>query len=171
MVRQGSPRDVARAVESYGKLYPAPIPQPCTVEINRSPQGFIGLRFLNRIPTYSFLNLIGWLNQPPDITGVFGALGWCTSPATQIKYALYPDPTNDWGDTLIGYNRQNQAVSVYLPEASLCEISSRVTIHQEPVLEQSRFEEKIQVKVVFNADPHSGNFNFVTTHPKDHKWG
>jgi hypothetical protein len=169
LVQRGAPDAVAQAIEAYGKLYPATVPQACTLVISRSAWGGLGIRLPDRVPTYSFVNLIGWLNRPPDMPGVASAIGWYTSPATGIRYALYPDPKNSWGDTLIGYNRQNQAVSVYLPDASLCEITRRVAIYREPA-NQAGLQEQARVTVIFDADPSASNFNFVETHAKDHLW-
>jgi len=170
MVREGSPQSLAQAIVAYAELGRATVPQPCTVVIAHSISGFFALRFPEQVPAYSFVNLIGWLNSPPGIAEVSSAMGWYTSPATGIKYALYPDPANGWGDTLIGYNDQGRAVSVYLPDGSLCEISQHVKIYQEPILLPIELEEQGRVTVTFNADPSFGNFNFVVTHSKDHKW-
>jgi hypothetical protein len=170
LVRQGSSPTLCRAVEDYGHLVKPRVPQTCTVAISRSASDFFALRFLDRIPTYNFLNLIEWLNQPPDLPAVSGALGWYRSPANGVKYALYPDSTNTWGDTLIGYNQRNQAVSVYLPEASLCEISRHVMIFAEPDLNRSGLEEQARVEVSFDVDSTFGNPDFIVTHAKDHQW-
>ena len=74
-VHQGSPQLVKQAIEDYADLLGKKHPKEFRVTIAKHPSGYLVVNFPDGIPPYALVNLIGWLNQPPEIKGVTGAAG------------------------------------------------------------------------------------------------
>ena len=169
-VDNGTPELIKRAVVAHAESFRKVKPQRFRVSVAKHPSGFFVVTFPDGVRPYDLVNLIGWLDQPPDITGVSGATGWITSPATGVTYSLRPDAENSWGDTLIGTSSDGKAVQVYQPEVSMCEISRRVIPVPEPDLSQAQTDSLPTFTVTLDVDPSFGNPEFKMTHPKDTNW-
>lgn len=171
LVENGSPELVLDTIKTHTELFGKEAPRQFRVTIAKGSNGSIIVQFPDGAPPYDIVNLINWLDAPPDIARVSGAKGWITSPSTGIRYSLKPDVTNEWGDTLIGAASDGTSVRVYLPEASMCELSQAVIAEPEPDSNVESTSSPLTVTVVMDASTDFGNPQFRTTHPKDTSWG
>lgn len=169
-VLRGHPDDIRRAVSGFADLAGPDSPGMIHLELSRHNDGFYVVIFSTPPTPYTFTNLLGWLNAPPDIHGVSSAMGWFTAPASGERFALYPDPSNLWGDTLLGYSSQNRFIEVYQPEAAVCESSKQMRVRKEPVIESSRLSQLATIGLPLQRDSLALNPFFIVTHPKDHRW-
>jgi hypothetical protein len=169
-VYAGSPKRIEQAIKSYIENIPMDKPHDFRVSVIKHKSGFSLVGFPDGIPTYDLINLILWLNNPPDMPDISKAIGWITSPATNITYFLQPETENSWGDTLIGASSNGKSVKVYTPEVGMCEISSHMDFIPEPDLSAINVESSITLYVTLDAYPSFENHEFKITHPKDTTW-
>ncbi len=171
LVQNGTPELLRKAIEAYVGLSGRDVPKEFRVTFATHASGSMVVRFPDGAMPYEFVNLIGWLNDPPEICGVSDARGWITSPSTGIRYSLKPETENRWGDTLVGRSSDGRSVRVYLPEAGLCEISRSIGTDPEPDLENLGDEAQVTFSVVMEVATGFGNYEFKITDPKDTAWG
>jgi hypothetical protein len=119
---------------------------------------------------YAFANLIAWLNEPPAIEHVSDAVGWYSSRSSGVRYFLRPDDINTAGDTLVGVPPSGSAVSVYLPELNVCELTSQVAYVSDTDLVPRDVAAVLVFDVVLDVDESFGNPNFELTHEIDTRW-
>lgn len=171
-VYEGTSELVQQGIKDYlDNLGPANLnPKDFHVNIAKHPAGFLAVTFPDGIPPYDLINLIGWFNQPPETQGVSGAVGWITSPASDIRYTLQVEPDNEWGDTLIGTSSDKKTVQVYQPDATMCEVSRSVAPLPEPDISSIPDGSGITFLVTLETNPSFGNPEFKITHPKDTNW-
>jgi hypothetical protein len=169
-VHNGTPELLQQAIEDYASNLKKLKPKEFRVRVARHPAGFLAVMFPDGVPPYDLVNLIGWLNQPPGMEAVSGAVGWITSPASSKRYSLQPDSGNEFGDTLIGMASDGETVQVYQPDAAMCEVSRRVILLPEPDTSMLSAGSGITFSVALDADASFGNPDFKTTHPKDTNW-
>lgn len=169
-VRLGSPSEVQRAVESYSELSEHLECREVMAEITKIQDGTVGVTFSEHIPPYAFLNLMGWLNGPPDVEGVTSATGWYSSPSSGIRYAFWPDESNPQGDTLIGVSSEGERVSVYQPDLSFCRRSQPVDQPSEPTLESTKDSIRMKFLVPVEVMENFGNPALEFTHVPDTPW-
>ena len=169
-VHKGTPELAQQAIKAYADNFNKVQPKDFQVNIAEHPAGFLAITFPDGVPPYDLINLIGWLNQPPEIKGVSGAAGWITSPTSGFRYALQPESGNEWGDTLAGTSSDGKSVQVYQPDATMCEISRSVTPLSEPDISAIPAGAGLTFSVTLDVDPSFGNPEFKITHPKDTNW-
>ena len=169
-VRVGGPDRVRAAVESYDQLNRDQVFREFVVVLSTIQDGTVALTFLDKIPPYSFLNLVGWLHAPPDVEGVTQTTGWYSSPSSGIRYSLWPDDSNPHGDTLIGLSSSGDPVSVYQPDISFCSITRPIVNRPEPPLEAMKEVTRIQFAVPLEVLEEFGNPTLEFAHPPDAVW-
>lgn len=169
-VHKGTPELARAAINAYADNFKKVTPREFRVNIVEHQAGFLVVTFPDGISPYDFVNLIGWLNQPPETKGVSGTAGWITSPASGLRYALQPESGNQWSDTLVGTSSDGKAVQVYQPGATMCEISRNVAVLPEPDISSLPAGSGITFSVTLDVDPSFGNPEFKITHPKDTNW-
>ena len=169
-VHKGTPDLVRQAITAYANNFKKMTPRAFRVSVAEHPSGFLAVTFPDGAPPYDVVNLIGWLNQPPDFKEVSGAVGWITSPASNLRYSLQPESGNQWGDTLIGTSSHGKTVQVYQPDATMCEVSRRVIPLPEPDVSALPAGSGLTFSVTLDIDPSFGNAEFKITHPKDTNW-
>ena len=169
-VYAGSPKQIERAIKSYAENIYMEKPQDFCINVVQYKSGFSLVGFPDGIPTYDLINLILWLNDPPDMPDISKAIGWITSSTTNICYSLQPENENKWGDTLIGASSDGKSVKVYTPEVGMCEISSHMDFIPEPDLSAMNVESSITFYVTLDAYPSYENHEFKITHSKDMNW-
>lgn len=167
LIRTGTPKLVRDAILSHASLVGKEFPHQVCIAVTEESCGIV-VRFPNGAPPYEIVNLIGWLNDPPEIDGVSQAKGWITSPATRVRYSLTPELDNPWGDTLVGASSDGKSVRVYLPEATMCEISKAFIADNEPDIKTHGAELTFSVEMDFITT--FGNPDFRITHQKDTDW-
>jgi hypothetical protein len=169
-IDHGDLAQIRKAVLDYAELSHSQEGASFEMVISNHADGFIVLTFSRPIPPYVFVNLLGWLNAPPEIAGVSGARGWFQAPADNERFALYPDPSNPWGDTLLGYSAAGRKIEVYQPEAAICQTTKQVQFFDEPTIGTDTVKELARFELLFETDPSFGNPTFRITHPTDYKW-
>jgi hypothetical protein len=169
-VRDGHLPQIKKAVAEYAKLNPGSNPAPLEVTVYSHADGFFVLTFSGPVPTYPFVNLVGWLDDPPGVRGVSGAKGWYGAPGSQERYALCPDQSNPWKDTLLGYSTAGRKIEVYQPEGWICQSTKPVALLPEPSISPVRLNALARVPCLINHDSSFGNPTFQITHPPDTDW-
>ncbi len=169
-VKNGEPNEIQAAIISYLDLYPPVAPQAAVAYIRGFASGGHAVAFDQKPPAYVFANLICWLDAPPDIESVWDAVGWYRSPSSNIRYFLRPDHANPAGDTLVGGGENGTAISVYLPELTVCELFPHVPYVDEQLQGVQRVDHEVRLDVVWDADQSFGNPNFEITHETDARW-
>ncbi len=169
-VTSGSPEQIKRAIIEHTERTKSVKPQVFRIVILKQPSGFSAVTFPDGITPWDFVNLVGWLNHPPNNTGVSGATGWIASPGTGLRYSLAPESGTRFGDTLIGVSSDGNSVQVYLPDATMCVLSRRVQAIPEPTLSETAAQKAEMFTVTLDVDPSFGNPDFKITHPKDNDW-
>jgi hypothetical protein len=169
-IERGDPIQIRKAVSDYSSLFQGREASSFEAVIGSHVDGFFVLSFPRPIPAYNFVNLIGWLNAPPDIAGVSGARGWFRAPGSGERFALYPDVSNPWGDTLLGYGATDRKIEVYQPEAWICETTKQIRRTAEPSLGPDQVKELARFELICDTDPSFGNPTFQITHPVDTDW-
>ena len=169
-VQHGNSDSIILAIKNHSGISKKESPQTIRIRVVESPDGFYAISFPDGIPIYDFINLVGWLNQPPDIDTVSSATGWVTPPFSKTRYYLIPETENDWGDTLIGTSSDGKNVQVYLPEATMCEISRKIRTSPEPDLSALPAESGEITTIEVDVNSSFGNPEFEITHPEDTDW-
>ncbi len=116
LLQEGTANDIKVAIREYATLYEPVVPRNVEVWIRQLSTKEWAVVFPESIPPYTFTNLVGWLNEPPDMPAVSGAVGWYTAAGRNQRYLLVPDISNEAGDTLIGRTKDGECIDVYLPE-------------------------------------------------------
>jgi hypothetical protein len=163
-VGKGSPRGICDAITEYSQLSPAKKRTTCDVSVYQSPSGYHAVTFDPTPRAYHFCNLVGWLYAPPETSGVTDSVGWFTSPGTGMRYVLFPEPGNQYGDTLVGLTRDSAAVRVYQPECTLLETSRNVVSPDEPAIDLAALMPVESFTVTFDDEFEDfGNSEFLLT--------
>jgi hypothetical protein len=170
LIQEGTPELVRQAIQSYAGISRKVKPKDFRITVAKHPSGFLSVTFPDGLPPYDIVNLIGWLNQPPEVKRVRGAVGWLTSPESGLRYFLKPDSGNSQGDTLIGKSSDGISVEVYLPEATVCPVSRRLDSLPEPDTSAIQTISGLTFTVTLDVDPSFGNPGFKVTHSKDANW-
>jgi len=170
LVKHGTPELIRAAVLSHADVTVPEKPQAFTARVTPLSSGGHAVEFNDKAPPYAFANLISWLNDPPDIEDVSDAIGWYTSPSTEIRYFLRPDDDNPSGDTLVGASKDSESISVYLPELAVCRRSSQVGYVSDTDLVQQNAAPVLSFDVVLDVDESFGNPKFELTHEIDARW-
>ncbi|MCY2928217.1 MAG: hypothetical protein NTV86_01740 [Planctomycetota bacterium] len=170
LVQQGKPELVEKAIQNYASNCRNEKLKGFRISVVKHPSGFVAVTFPDGLPPYDIVNLIGWLNQPSEVKGIRGAVGWLTSPESGLRYGLKSDSGNRLGDTLIGRSSDGNSVQVYLPEAAICPISRRVDSPLEPDTSAIQTVPGLTFTVTLDVDPSFGNPGFKVTHSRDTNW-
>ncbi len=170
LVQNGTVELVLKAIESHAGLDAKEVPKQFRITIANESNGGVLVRFPDGAPPYDIVNLISWLNNPPGIQGVSSAKGWITSPSTGLGYSLKPEISNGWGDTLVGASSDGRSVRVYLPEATMCEISQVIIADPAPASGPIGAKPQLTINVVMDVATDFGNHAFEITHQKDTEW-
>jgi hypothetical protein len=146
--------------------------QPKIIEVNLwKNKDVVYVSFNQGISTYDFVNLITWLDNPPDNEEVGCTEGWVKSGTTGEEYYLYPEEDNERGDTLLGASEKNLPIRVYLPEAAISPISRPVAYKYKPKPLFNLGNPDLSFNIEIDVVPTFGNNEFVLTHEKDSTWG
>lgn len=119
-------------------------------------------------PPYSFLNLVSWLDAPPDTKDVSGATGWYSAPLTEQRLCVRLETANAVGDTVLAADRAGKTYRIYLPDISMCELDTRAEFHTEPGL--PTLMPPVAFSVVVDTSEDFGNPNLAITHPRNTRW-
>lgn len=165
-VRHGDVGTIVKLIGEHATLYGDRGPLRIEVRVAELPgTGFWGVTFSPKLYPYAFCNLITWLDAPPGGEDVRDAIGWYTSPATGRRHVLFPEHSNEMGDTQIGCDAEGNRVRLYLPMLEMSPASRAVVPPKEPNLPTGG-------QVVEQAFlPDEGmNPGFEVTQVLDHEW-
>jgi len=160
LVQDGTAERIKEAIFSHAEICGKESPRTHPVRIIPLAAGGHAVEIDGKPHAYEFANLLGWLDQPPDVEGVSGSTGWYTSRSTETRYVLKPDTGNPAGDTLLGVSQAGQSISVYLPELSVSRTSGGVAYLDEPDRVPREGETAMSFEVVLEADESFGNPDF-----------
>ncbi len=169
-VRNGSLAAVKKAIIEHSALIEEEAKVTVEVGLQKYQSGWVAISLPQGMVVYELINLIGWLNAPPGIDGVSDSIGVISPPNSKICYTLQLDRLNEWGDTLVGFSNSGKSVSVYLPDAGLCETTREPGLILIPNFESDAVVEKCSFTVEVNANSDFGNPEFIITHPTDTNW-
>ena len=145
---------------------------PRTIEVNLwKIKDVVYVGFAQGSSIYNFINLLNWLDNPPDNDKVGYTVGWAKSSTTGEEYYLYPEIENNRGDTLVGSSKKNISIRVYLPEAAISPVSISVVYQHRPNLLSTLGNPDLSFKIVIDYNSTFGNNEFVLTHEMDSTWG
>ena len=169
-VEKGTPQQIMNAILSHAAVTVPEKPRTFTISLSSLESGGHSVQFDAKVPPYAFANLISWLSAPPRIEDVSIAIGWYTSPSTNCRYFLRPDENNSMEDSLVGASKDGDSISVYLPDLSVCPISSRVIYVGDGDLLRENRNLVLSFEVTLDVDESFGNPKFQLTHEKDFRW-
>jgi hypothetical protein len=169
-IKLGTSEEIKKEVIEHSSIARHVLPKTIAVHLWQEKDG-VYLYYPEGTTTYNFVNSISWLNNPPDRENIGYAKGWVRSRKTNEEYFLYPDISNNYGNTLLGANAMTESVEIYLPEARICLTSKNVTYEPLPEKIKELGQPTLVFKIQVDISPSFGNPLFVLTDKKDTKWG
>lgn len=115
-VRQGSGAEVGRAVGDYFGLNEPRQPRAVRVSVSPASGGDQIVTFSRPLPPPELVNLVSWLDAPPDNPSVSGTSGLLRAPASGTVFSLWPDHATPTGDVLLGVSEVGEQIRVSAPE-------------------------------------------------------
>lgn len=160
LVQGSTPDAIKRATLEYLGLSAKKAPTHHRATVFRSDDGF-GLTFAPTIHPYSFVNLIGWLDDSRRLGPTCRALGWITSPGSGIRYCFSPQGPDKHGCTLAGISSDGVPVEVNRPDGSLTQTGREVASPIEEPSIPSNIENVDEFIVTVDSDKLFGNADLV----------
>ncbi|NIB45120.1 hypothetical protein HBA55_36415 [Pseudomaricurvus alkylphenolicus] len=170
LVKLGGIEEIKREVIDHSKITRHEKPVTINVHLWDTDDG-IYVYFPDGTTTYSFINLISWLNYPPGKEHIGYSKGWLNVSSERNSYFLVPDVENQRGDTLLGADVESRAIRVYLPEARISPASKKVQYERPPALLKKLDAPDLAFEINIDIDPSFGNPGFFITDPMDSNWG
>jgi len=168
LVQGASLETVRQAVVENASITTPENPTCHMISLYQLPDSSVAILSSPAMPPLDAMNLCIWIAGVGSTISASCAIMWATSPTTGMRFALYPDNSNAAGDTLVGYNNNNESVSAYAPEGFLRLESNLFGRPSEPVLELGNPIDHFEV--LLDSDSDFGNRNLECTHRSGQAW-
>lgn len=168
LVENGNIGEVKAAISDYDSIAKEEVAGTFIVELHEQKDGSVAVIFPNGIPSYDIINIIVWLDAPPNQENVYGAKSWVSTPDGTTKYFLKPEIENEWGDTLIGSSKEGKSIRIYVPEIGISEVSHSIKYETEPKIFLS--SNPLRFAITLDTDVSWANPKLSINKSIDHDW-